>query len=255
MQAEQRHKLIAAEIASKGSVRVADLVSLLGVSKMTIRRDLEEMERHSLLRRVHGGAVGSVSSSYEPPFAQRAVSAQPSKDRIAQAAAALIKDGDTVILDVGTTTLAVARALHGRSLLTVLTPSLHVAGELASDPGIRLMLTGGLVRAGELSLVGPIAEAAFSELIFDALILGCGGIHPVLGVTEHNLDDARVKRQALESAQLRIVVADHSKIGNVAFARVCPLSEIDILVTNATPDQANDDIEALREHDLEVILA
>ncbi len=254
MQYEERQGLILERLASQGSVRVADLRDLCDVSDMTIRRDLETLDQQGLLKRTHGGAVAAVSGSYEPPFASRVLSAQAAKERIGAFAASRIHDGDTVILDVGSTSLTVAHALRQRSQLTVLTPSLRIATELADSPGIRLMMTGGAIRPGELSLVGPLAEASFENLIFDHFVMGVGGIHPTAGVTEYNLDDARVKRKALDSAQLRIVVADRSKIGNVAFARVCPLSEIDVVVTEDRPDVPNDDIEALRET-VEVMLA
>lgn len=254
MQYEERQGLILERLASQGSVRVSDLRDLCHVSDMTIRRDLETLEQQGLLKRTHGGAVAAVSGSYEPPFASRALAAQEAKTRIGELAASRIRDGDTVILDVGSTSLAVARALRQRSQLTVLTPSLRIATELADSPGIRLMMTGGSIRPGELSLVGPLAEAAFEGLIFDHFVMGVGGIHPTAGVTEYNLDDARVKQRALESAQSRMVVADRSKIGKVAFARVCPLTEIDVVVTEDRPDVAIEDIEALQDT-VEVMLA
>ncbi len=254
MQFEQRQGLILESLASQGSVRVADLQKLCDVSDMTIRRDLETLEQQGLLKRTHGGAVAAVSGSYEPPFASRALLAQSAKERIANLAASRIHDGDTVIIDVGSTTLAVAHLLRNRSQLTVLTPSLRIATELADSPGIRLMLTGGSIRPGELSLVGPLAEVAFENFIFDHFVMGVGGIHPTAGVTEYNLDDARVKRRALESAQSRMVVADRSKLGNVAFAKVCPLTEIDVVVTDDRPDVPDDDIEALQDT-VEVMLA
>lgn len=220
---------------------------------MTVRRDLEALERDGVLKRVHGGAISAASTSYEPPFVVRASRHVEAKERIGRAAAGLLSEGETVVLDVGTTTLEVARALGGRRNITVLTPSLRAAQLLADDPGIRLMLTGGVVRAGELSLVGDLAEQAFRDLRFDTFVMGVGGIDAGAGLTEFNLDDARVKRTALASVRRRVVVADSSKLGRIAFARICPLEEIDVLVTDR--EGGPDDLDPVRAADVEVVLA
>ncbi len=220
---------------------------------MTVRRDLEALERDGVLKRVHGGAISAVSTSYEPPFVSRASRNAEAKERIGRAAAGLLSEGETVILDVGTTTLEVARALRGRRNITVLTPSFRAAQLLADEPGIRLMVTGGVVRPGELSLVGDLAEQAFRDLRFDTFLMGVGGIDADAGLTEFNLDDARVKRTALASVRRCVVVADASKLGKVAFARVCPLEGIDVLVTD---DQSGpDDLAPVRAADVEVVPA
>jgi DeoR/GlpR family transcriptional regulator of sugar metabolism len=250
MDVRDRRDLTLQLLESKGELTVAELSALAEVSEMTIRRDLEALEREGLLKRVHGGAVTVVSRSYEPPFAARAGRNGAAKERIGRAATELLTDGETVILDVGTTTLDVAKALRGRNL-TVLTPSLRAAQVLADEPGIRLMLTGGLARPGELSLVGDLAERSFAELRFDTFVMGVGGIDLEAGLTEFNLDDARVKRAALASSRRCVVVSDSSKLGRVAFARICPLDRMDVLVTDT--DAAPDDVAALEGADVEVI--
>jgi DeoR/GlpR family transcriptional regulator of sugar metabolism len=154
---------------------------------------------------------------------------------------------------VGTTTLEVAKGLRGRWNITVLTPSLRAAEVLADEAGIRLMLTGGVVRSGERSLVGDHAERAFADLRFDTFVMGVGGIEAQAGLTEFNLEDARVKRAALASAQRCVVVADSSKLGRVAFAGICPLEDIDVLVTDA--EAAPDDLAPVEAADVEVITA
>jgi len=143
----------------------------------------------------------------------RAKRGNEAKAAIARATADMIGERETVILDVGTTTLEVARALHNRRNLTVLTPSLQIANVLAKHRGIRLMVTGGTVTAGELSLVGDMAEEAFSRLRFDTLVMGVGGVSIESGCTEYSLEDARVKRAALACVRRCIVVADSSKLG------------------------------------------
>ena len=232
---------------------VAEVSVLTEVSEMTVRRDLEALERQGALKRVHGGAISAVSSSYEPPFSVRAQRARAAKERIGEVAAGLLGEGETVILDVGTTALEVAESLRGRWNISIMTPSLRAGEVLADESGIRLMLTGGVVRAGERSLVGDHAERAFADLRFDTFVMGVGGIEGQAGLTEFNLDDARVKRAALARARRCVVVADSSKLGRVAFAGICPLEQVDVVVTDA--QAAPDDLAPLEAADVEVILA
>lgn len=238
MNLRERRALTLSLLETHGEVSVADLSRRAGVSEMTVRRDLEALEGRGVLVRLHGRAVAPVSRSYEPPFDVRVESAPFAKEKIGALCANLIVEGETVVLDVGTTTLEVARALKGRRNITVLTPSLPIANVLAEEPGIRLMLTGGVLRPGERSLVGELAVGSFREFRFDTVVLGVGGIDIEDGLTEYNLDDARVKRAAIEIARRIIVVADATKLGRVAFARICSLEEVDILVTDdaARPD-------------------
>ena len=251
MNVRLRRELVLDLLDRKGRVTVGEVSALAEVSEMTVRRDLELLEREGALKRVHGGAISVVSTSYEPPFAIRAQRNVEAKGRIGKAAAELLGEGETVILDVGTTTLQVARNLVGRKNLTVVTPSLRAAELLADEPGIRFLITGGLVRPGERSLVGDYAERAFTDLRFDTFVMGVGGIEAEIGLTEFNLDDARVKRAAIASAQRCVVVADSAKLGRVAFARICPLDAIDVLVTD---DQAPpDDLSGFEAAEVEVI--
>jgi DeoR/GlpR family transcriptional regulator of sugar metabolism len=220
-------------LTARSEAGFTELAEEFGVSEMTIRRDLETLEADGLARRVRGGAISVVSRAYEPPLAVRAATASAAKAAIGAAAAALVNDGDTVIIDVGTTTLELARALHGRRGLTVVTASLPIAVELGNDPDIRVLVTGGQVRAGELSLTGGMAEDAFGALNCDLAFIGVAGICPVPGLTEYNPDDARVKRAAIAAARRSVVLADSSKLGRVAFATVAPLSAVDAVVTDA----------------------
>jgi DeoR/GlpR family transcriptional regulator of sugar metabolism len=192
-----------------------------------------------------------VSRSYEPPFATRAVVAHPAKAAIAAAAADRVEYGETAILDVGSTTLELARCLRGRGGLTIVTPSVHAALELANEPNIRIILTGGIVRAGELSLIGDLAERTFAELNCDVLFLGVGGIHPTKGLTEYNLDDTRVKRAALRTASRCVVLADATKLDRVCLATIASLEEIDVLITDA--GSGHHVVKAAREAGVEVV--
>jgi DeoR/GlpR family transcriptional regulator of sugar metabolism len=236
---EERHRVIIEALQAKGRVGVAELSALAGVSQMTVRRDLEALEQDGLLQRVHGGAVSTISGSYEPPYAVRSRLGSAEKGRIGAAAAALIGPNETVIIDGGTTALAVARALRGRRQLTVCVLSVQAAAELADEPGIRVIAAGGDVRPGEQYFVGPLAERVFEDLRFDTFVMSVGGIHAEQGLTDFNPDDARVKRVAVASSRRRIVVADSSKLGRVTFAAIGPITVADVLVTDdgATEEQ------------------
>ncbi|HEU4657347.1 MAG TPA: DeoR/GlpR family DNA-binding transcription regulator [Capillimicrobium sp.] len=253
MNATARRQLCLELLAEHGEVTVAELSRAAQVSEMTIRRDLEQLEREHLLKRVHGGAISRVSRGYEPPFALRAGRGEEAKDRIGRLAATLVADNETLILDVGTTTLALAQHLTGATGLTVVTPSLRAASVLSSHDALRVIVTGGIARAGELSLIGDLAERAFGELHCDTVFLGAGGVDAQAGVTEFNLDDTRVKRAALDSARRCVVLADASKLGSVALASVCPLERVDVLVTD---DSASPEVLApLRDSGVEVLTA
>ena len=231
--ASARRRAIAAELAAGRPVEIGATALRLCVSEMTVRRDLATLEEEGYLHRVRGGAIPRVSRSYEPPFEMRAAQADGAKQRIGRAGAGLVGEGETAIVDVGTTTLALARALRGRHGLTVVTPSLPVALELAREPTVRTLVTGGLLRAGELSLVGDLAERAFDEVNCDVAFVGVAAVDAEKGLTEYNPDDARVKRAYLRSAQRVVVLADASKLGRVAFAAVAPLRRVDAIVTDA----------------------
>lgn len=253
MLAEERHRHILTLLDEKGTVTVAELCERFGVSEMTVRRDLAALERKGLLRRVHGGAVSARGRSYEPPFLVRSSRHAEEKRRIAETALSLIHDGDSIALDVGTTTLEIAKRLGNIHNLTIVTPSLHIANVLADTPHNRIILTGGILRPGELSLVGTFAERIFGELYVDKLFLGIGGLDLEAGLTEYNLEDAQVKRAMLRSAKECIVVTDSSKLGQVAFAFVAPVSAMDTLITDKNADPAI--VDRLREKGINVLLA
>jgi DeoR/GlpR family transcriptional regulator of sugar metabolism len=251
MATERRRREIQALLAKTGEVAIGRLAERLDVSEMTIRRDLEVLEGAGVARRVRGGAIATVSRGYEPPFDARVGSAQPAKVAIAEAATRFVRDGETAIVDVGSTTLELARRLRGRRGITVVTPSTLAALELANEPNMRVVVTGGIIRPGELSLVGDFAERAFAELNCDVVFLGVGGVDADKGLTEYNLDDTRVKRAALRAARRRVVLADATKLGRVCLATIAPLSEVDVLVTDAAPDHPV--AEAAREAGAEVV--
>ncbi len=236
MNAHKRQKIILDLIAQKGAVTVADLCEQLNVSDMTIRRDLSMLEQASLLRRIHGGAVSARGRSYEPPVLTRIQEARPSKQAIGRFAASLVHEGDSLAIDIGTTTLELARHLTSLRDLTVLTNSLPIANILTDQPGIRLMVCGGIVRPGEHSLVGPVAEYTFSRFYVDIAFIGIGGVDLEAGLTEYNLEDAEVKRHMINNSQRCILLTDSRKFGLKTFASVAPLNVVDEIVTDNNLD-------------------
>lgn len=226
-----RHQLILEALRQRSPVLVSELADELDCSEMTVRRDLESLERSGGLRRVHGGAASVSFSAEETPYGIRALEFSEAKASIGAAAAGLLADGETVILDGGTTVMEVARALQNRRL-TVMPLALRPVFELHESPGIRLLLPGGEVRPGELSLVGTLTEPSLSQLRFDTFIMGPSGIDAGAGITTRFLAETAVKRAAVRSSQRIITVADSSKLGKVAFGHVCDLAEIDIVLTD-----------------------
>lgn len=256
MQTDRRTKIVEI-VQESGSKTVTELTELFDVSEMTIRRDLRDLDREGLLRRVHGGAVSSLGRSYEPPYNIRLTTNDEKKVAIGRKAAELVFDGDSIALDVGTTTLEIARALHGKRNLTIITASLPIANEVVSglslDTDARLILTGGIVRSAELSMTGHIAARTYSDFHVDKAFIGIGGLSLDDGLTEYNLDDALVKQPLIQNAQQRIVVADSSKLGRTTFTSIAPLSMVDTLITDG--DIPPDVQTALQDMEIEVILA
>jgi DeoR/GlpR family transcriptional regulator of sugar metabolism len=237
MDVQNRRRALLDALQHDGEIQVRQLAAELGCSEMTVRRDLDVLEHDGVVRRVHGGAIRVQLRRDELPYAARVLEATDAKQRIGRAVAALITDGETVILDSGTTAVAVARALRGRPV-TVLPLGLRVLMELADDDAISLICPGGDVRPGELVVTGDLAEVAFDRLRFDTLVLGCCGLDAREGVTTHMPADARVKRAALRSARRMVLASDATKIGQVTFGHVCSLAAAERLVTDATPDQS-----------------
>jgi len=252
MNKTERHKLILAAVEESGRVAIAELATAAAVSEMTIRRDLEALESAGGLLRVHGGAVTAASRSWEPGYASRELDSTPVKVQIGRAVADMISEGETVILDAGTTTLQVAHALVGRRNLRVMALSLRIAELLADEPGIDVMIPGGTIRKHERSIFGGLTERAFADLYFDTFVLSAGGIDAVAGVTEYNPDDAGAKRAAFRTSRRTILAADASKLDKVAFVRVCGLEELSAVVTSG-PVPETTATQYLRSHAVDVV--
>jgi DeoR/GlpR family transcriptional regulator of sugar metabolism len=235
MLARQRQERILDHLRRHGGVRVSELVQLLDVSDMTIRRDIQTLARRGLLERVHGGATAlGGRSSEEPGFAAKSALAREQKIAIARAAARLVGDRESVAISAGTTTLAVARELLSRTDLTVVTNSPPVA-DLMHDtarPDRTVVLVGG-VRTPSNALVGPVAVAALRTLHVDTLLLGVHGVTEHAGLTTPNLLEGETSRALVESARRVVVTADHTKWGVVGLSTIAGLDRVDVLVTDS----------------------
>lgn len=248
MRRSERLDAIIAALADTGSVAVADLTTDLGASPATIRRDLELLEEQNLLTRSHGGAVRN-GTLYELPVRYRGGRQVEEKRRIAEAAAGLIGDADTVCFSGGTTTTEVARLVRGRAL-TVVTNAVNIASELVVSETIRLVVTGGVARPQTYELIGPLAEQSLAGLNVDVLFLGVDGI-TAEGLTTHDEIEAHTDRTMVERAARTIIVADSSKIGRSALAAICPLGEIDTLITDT--EAPAEEVAKMRAGGIEVI--
>jgi DeoR family fructose operon transcriptional repressor len=237
MLAEERRRCVITAIEQAGTVSVQALADRFHVSKMTIRRDLQLLENEGLIRRVHGGAITLRGSGYEPPFFVRTSQQSEEKARIGQRAAELVAEGDTLVLDVGTTVLELAKHLRRHQNLTVVVTSLQAANELAMHTGIRLIVVGGVIRHPELSIVGSLTERMLREFYFDKAFIGASGVS-MEGITGFNLEDSLVKSVLVQRARQRILLVDHTKFESTAFRFVAPLSCIDTIVTGAAINPA-----------------
>jgi DeoR family transcriptional regulator, aga operon transcriptional repressor len=222
-------------LAASGSMDVAGAAHELGVSTTTIRRDLQLLSEQRLLNRTHGGAVAH-GVLYELPLRYRSGGQQEVKRRIGTAAAKRVGDREVVGLTGGTTTTEVARAMVDRRQLTVVTNSLNIGAELAVRPNLKLVMTGGVARSESYELVGPLADASLARLHLDLAFVGADGISPDDGLTTHHEIEAHTNRVLIDRAARVVVVADSSKLGRIAFARICGLDQVDELVTDLDAD-------------------
>jgi DeoR/GlpR family transcriptional regulator of sugar metabolism len=250
---EERQQQILEIARDNHQVAVSDLSRRFGVSEVTIRRDLRELAAQGALQRAHGGAVVATPAPPEPPVIQRMAEARDSKEAIGHATAALIADGDAVFIGSGTTTAYIVRYLADREELTVVTNALNIATELATAKGVTVVVTGGMMRASELSLVGHIAEQSLCEVRVDKVIMGMRAVSLEDGMTNDYLPEVMTDRTIIEMAPELIVVADHCKFGKVASAYIAPVERMTTLVTDKGADP--EFLDHLRGLGIQVIVA
>jgi DeoR family transcriptional regulator of aga operon len=232
-----RHEYILQRLQETGTVSIDELCATLGASIATIRRDLEDLESRSLLRRTRGGAVPLGPLFYEPfrndsSFQDMVNSFAEEKRRIGFAAAKLVSKGQTIALSGGTTTTEVVRSLKTLSDISIITNTVNVAMELSNRKDIEVIVTGGHLRGNWFTLVGPLAIAAAEMLFSDIMFIGVDGIDAKKGLTCTHPFEAEVLRKLVQHAKTKVVVADHSKIGSVSKYLLCPTKEIDSIITD-----------------------
>jgi DeoR family transcriptional regulator of aga operon len=241
MSARQKHRTdrILKLLLHKGSVTVGELIASLRASAPSIRRDLTRLETQGLIRRTHGGATLAQELLYEPfrydtAFQTRQRRFVREKRHIGVAAAELIEENETIGLTAGTTTTWVARSLRHRSNLTVVTNAVNIGMELCNMPGLKIHLTGGYVRwPWSFSLIGAAAINSLGDIFLDKLFLSVSGIDAKCGTTTNESDEALTFRALVKQAKQIIVVADSSKLGIVTPSLICPIEDVDVLVTDA----------------------
>lgn len=252
-----RRERMLAEIKELEFVRVSELSSRFGVSEMTVRGDLDSLAAKGRVHRVRGGAIPRLTARQEMPFEDSVSTFAAEKVAIGQMAAALLEDGETVLVDVGTTAAATARAIAARTELedvVVFTNGLKTALELEpAAPRVTAVVLGGTLRPLQHSLVDPLATLILEQISVKTVLLGCNGVDPVGGVTNINLPEAEVKKRMLAVAARRIVLADGSKLGRVEVARLCNIDDVDMVITGRSADPTV--VEALRDRGCDVRVA
>ncbi|MGI6466607.1 MAG: DeoR/GlpR family DNA-binding transcription regulator [Sphaerochaetaceae bacterium] len=239
MNISERKAFILQKINLEGSISIKKLATELQVSEMTIRRDLDSLELTNLIKRKYGKAFSIRGTSYEPSYQERALQNHEKKVLLGRLGASLVKDGDSVAFDTGTTVYKVAQSVATQARnLTVITHSLNVVDLFKSSTAIEeIIVLGGVLRKEENSMVGDLAVSGLQNFYTDKLFLGVGGINDNLDLTEFNYDDAIIKRQFLSHAQQIILLADSSKFTKTAFVKFGNMKDVDVLITDKIPPQ------------------
>ena len=246
MPSRQQHRSdkILKLLLQKGKVSVEELMTKLGASAPSIRRDLTRLEQRGLIRRTHGGAAQVQELLYEPfrydtAFQTREHRCVKEKRHIGLAAAELVSENETVGLTAGTTTTWVARSLRHRSNLTIVTNAVNIAMELCNMPGLKIHMTGGYVHwPWSFSLIGASAINFLGDTFLDKLFLSVSGIHPDRGTTTNQSDEALTFRAMVKQAKEVVVVADSTKLGVLTPSLICGIEDVDVLVTDADVPEA-----------------
>ncbi len=232
---ERRNTIL--EILNRdGRVVVSDLSAMFKVTEETIRRDLEKLEKEGLAKKTYGGAILIENSNVDLPYIVRKKENVTGKEYIAQVISSMIEDGDHIMMDASSTAVFVAKRLKNKKKLTLITNSIEILLELSDVSGWKVLSTGGTLREGSLSLVGYQAEKMVSTYHVDKAIISCKGIDADKGITDSNEMDAHIKNLMLESAKSKILAVDSSKFNKISFTKIGDLSNIDVVVTDAQPD-------------------
>jgi DeoR/GlpR family transcriptional regulator of sugar metabolism len=238
--ARERQERIVRTVEADGRARVTDLAARFGVSAVTIRKDLDVLEAEHRLVRTHGGAIAVDRSRPELSFEIRERLQADEKARIGAAAAALVNDGESIVMDASTTALSVARQLktRGWSHLTVITNGLRLASELAGHPGISVLMLGGRVRWEAMSVVGQLGDDLFRRVNVQKAFLGAAGFRMESGLADATEEEAQIKQSMVQAAREVIAIVDHTKWEHGAFATFCPTDRITVAFTDDLAPQA-----------------
>lgn len=247
---EERKQRIMEMLNARQRIVVPDLCDLFGVSPATIRNDLNELQLAGLIKRTHGGAILNHQVSHERSFAKE-VARLSEKQAIAEYAAGIVHDGDTIVIDGGTTTIEFARALGHRKNLTVVVNDIDIAALLEKNPNINIIVIGGNMRKGLHCMVGPSAVSALSELRVDKAFIATNGLTED-GLSTPDMYQAEVKKMMVGIADYVVLLADSGKYGAASFQRFARLEDVDILITDCGLDDAG--AELLRSHGMEVVV-
>jgi DeoR/GlpR family transcriptional regulator of sugar metabolism len=249
-----RRAALARYIRDRGHATVAELANGFAVSMDTIRRDLDYLADRRLLARTHGGAMRTDElATADTPFDNRTTVHRDAKEAIGAAAARLISDGETVLINGGTTTLAAVRALTGKRDLTVVTNNLRLPAEVPGEANWDVYLLGGAVRLSSMVAIGPVGFSGTQGISADVALIGVGGVGVDHGLSTTNLPEAQMIRGMIESSSRVVIVADSSKFGRSNFVHICELTEVSVLVTEKAP--AAELATALEEAQVEVVVA
>lgn len=243
MNSVERKQAILGLLTQKEKVDVDELASLFGVSKVTVRADLDSLGEKGLLVRTHGGAMAPENQNLIRIFSNTTKENTEEKDRIAREASKLIKDGDSLIIDSGSTTLHLTKYLSGRNL-TVATGSLLALNEMMNDETIELIVLGGTLRRYSMGAIGPMMRFCLEQMRVDWLFLGASAVSVETGISSSNLVEAETKKLMIESADKVCLMADSRKFSSRAFGRICSWDRIDYFITDAISDEDRAAIEA-----------
>src|SRR5579883_1216108 len=249
---EERRQHILALVQSQGRVLVNELSESLGISQITIRKDLDYLQAKGLVQRTHGGALPlSAGAMFDPSLQEKMRQHSQEKQRIAVAAAKMVQEGQCIMLDSGTTTTAVAHALRRFTHLTVITNAINIAADLAGTD-FDVILTGGTLRKNSFSLVGPLAEDVLDEMHADILFLGVDGFDTEIGLTTPNVLEARVNRAMVKAAKKVVAVCDSSKFNRRSLSLIVGTAAIDHVITdsNLSPEE----IKAIQDAGIETTI-
>lgn len=249
-----RRERVAEAIRRSRYTSVSDLAAVFGVSEVTIRSDLDALAETGQVTRVRGGAVHRATSTLESSFEEDSDTLAAEKAAIGRVAAGLVESGQTVMMDIGSTVAAAARALGARTELqdvTVVTNGIRVALELEpAVPSLLVLVTGGTLRRLQHSLINPFGTLVLEQMHAHLAIVSCNGIDARAGVTNTNVGEAEIKRLMLRAGRRRVVVADGSKVGQVSLVHVFPADDVDVLITDTAADA--DAVAELRDLGVEV---